>query len=869
MIVSRLESPWSARPCGGAGAPEDAAGRFPVDVAPGESVHHGLVAAGVIPPVDTGDGEARQEWVGRTDWEFAGAVPLPEAARAEERIDLVLDSVDTVARIALNARELGAVADQFVQHRFDVRGSLAAEDAQRIVVRARAPVTYVLEEEARLGARPVNGDWTPYPFVRKSACNFGWDWGPRVPTCGIPGEVRIEAWSTARIAEVRPLVVACDAKAARVEVRVRVEWASAPVAGLHARCELRMPPREANAEPDHRKKGEKRPSKIVELGAVAADGTAVAVIEVERPERWWPRGFGRQPLHTLHVELVDAAGEPLARGDARQRIVCRIGLRSCALDTGADGFGSRFAFAVNGVRVPVTGANWIPAGMFPCAARDRAATERLLDLAVGANLNMLRVWGGGIYEPDAFYDRCDELGLLVWQDFMFACATYPEDEPMPALVEEEARQQVARLCGHPSIVLWCGGNEDVLAWQSWGFRDRLRPGQSWGLRYWTEILPRVCAELDPTRPYWTESPWSGSLERHANDPDHGDRHTWDVKLDAYRSVAPRFTSEFGHQSPPNMETIREALGDAALAIGSPALAVRQRGWGGDEAQYASYLAAAFHPARDFGEWLWQAQLLQARAMETCIAWLRANPARSGGSLFWQLNDVWSGHSWSVIDARLRPKPAYHAVRRAAAPRLVTVQPVGPVPADGAAFPGASSGAGALRVVLVNDMPSRWAARVTVRRIDMHGRTLAEAQERVVVAPRGTDASVDPLALVGAPADPVLEGLVVDVASHEDAIAEEMPVADRDRMRAWWWFAPDVARPRTEPRFDISVGRSIADRWVQVHARTLVRDLWVEPACDWAECTPNLVSLLPGERVHMALRLRGSAAEDPVLRVHAL
>ena len=845
--------------CAHAAMPAGMVGRRFAAEVPG-CVHLDLVRAGVIPPVDQGDGEARQEWVGHADWTWRAQLEVGAEALAEERVELVFECIDTIARVTVNGVHVGDAASQFMPHRFDVRNALRA-GMNEVEVAIRAPVPYVLAEEVRLGARPVNGDWTPYPFIRKSACNFGWDWGPRVPTSGLPGEVRLECWSGARLAEVRPLVTACDGQRARVEVHVRVEWsnAAAPPAGLQARCELRMPPREANAEPDHRRKGEKRPSKVVEFGPLGADGTAVVVMEVERPDRWWPRGIGRQPLHTLHVELADADGAPVARGDAKQRVVRRLGMRTCELDVTPDEHGTRFAFKVNGVQVPVTGANWIPASLFPCEARDATAIDRLIELAAGANLNMLRVWGGGIYEHDHFYERCDEVGMLVWQDFMFACATYPEDEPMPALVEREARHQVARLCSHPSIVLWCGGNEDVLAWQSWGFKERLSPGQTWGIRYWSEILPRVCAELDTTRAYWTDSPWSGSLERHANDPDHGDRHTWDLKLDAYRTMVPRFTSEFGHQGPPNMESLREALGEDALRIGSSELAVRQRAWGGDEAQYAPYLAAAFRPARDFGEWLWQAQLLQARAMETQITWLRANPDRNAGSLFWQLNDVWTGHSWSVVDARMRPKPAYHAVRRAAAPRLVTVQPVGPAGEDGVH---------ALRVVLVNDMPSKWAANVIVRRIDVHGRTLAEGQCGVLVRPRGMDASIDPFDIVGPPGDPHSEGLVVDVPSHEDTIGEEMPLANHDRMRAWWWWAADRDQPEVTPKFDVSMGKSIADRSVQIHARTLVRDLWVEPACDWVECSPNLVSLLPGERAHLVLRVRESDAGVPVLRMHA-
>ena len=858
MIVARPQpESWTVTcvACAHAGAPGGIVGRsFPAEV-PG-CVHLDLVRAGVIPPVDEGDGEARQEWVGHADWEWRGTLDADPRSLGQDRAELVFESLDTVAAVSVNGVAVGEAASQFVQHRFDVRGALR-EGANELRVRVRAPVPYVLAEQERLGARPVNGDWTPYPFVRKSACNFGWDWGPRVPTSGLPGDVRLECWSGLRLASVRPLVVACDAQRARVEVHVEVERSSAGAEpGARVRCELRMPPREANAEPDHRKKSERRPAKLVGFAEPDGSGRAVVAFEVERPDRWGPRGFGRQPLHTLYADLADAAGAPLEPAGERQRTVRRIGLRTCELDANPDEFGTRFAFRVNGVAVPVVGANWIPATLFPVHGRDDAAIDALLDRAVGANLNMLRVWGGGIYEHERFYDRCDELGMLVWQDFMFACATYPEDDPMPALVEREAREQVSRLCGHPSVVLWCGGNEDVLAWQSWGFRERLAPGQSWGIRYWSDILPRACAELDPTRPYWVDSPWSGSLERHANDPDHGDRHTWDLKLDDYRKLVPRFTSEFGHQAPPTFRSIREALGDAELRAGSPALALRQRAWGGDDAQYAPYLAAAFHPARDFAEWLWQAQLLQARAMETQIAWLRAHPARNAGSLFWQLNDVWTGHSWSVVDARMRAKPSYHAVRRAAAPRLVTIQPM-----EDPAEPGSR----VLCAVLVNDTPSKWSARVHVRRIDASGATLAEVQVPVVVRPRSVDSSIDVTAIVGAPGDPASEAIVVDVASHEGALRDDVPLVDRDRMRAWWWFAPDVARPRGEPRFDASVSRSVSDWTVRIHARSMVRDLWIEPEGDWVECSPNLVSLLPGEKVQVAVRMRGDSGQAPALR----
>ena len=853
--------------CEHAGLPAGIVGQSFAAEVPG-CVHLDLVRAGVIPPVDEGDGEARQEWVGHADWEWRGMVTLDAAALAHERVDLAFGSIDTVAEVLVNGCTVGSSMDQFLPARFDVRRA-ARGGANEVRVRIRAPVPFVRAEEARLGPRPVNGDWTPYPFVRKSACNFGWDWGPRVPTSGIPADVRVECWSGVRLASVRPLVTACDAHRARVDVHAEVEWSGADArpGGMHVRCELRMPPRVPGSGDDRSMtKGRGRahdrgPSKVVANAAIGADGRASAVIEVERPERWWPRGLGAQPLHALHVDLVDAGGAPFEPAGERQKIVRRIGLRTCALDTSADEFGSRFAFAVNGAPVPVTGANWIPASLFPVEGLDDGRIDRLVERAAELNLNMLRVWGGGIYEHPRFYERCDELGILVWQDFMFACATYPEDAPMAERVAHEARAQVERLCSHPSIVLWCGGNEDVLAWQSWGFRERLAPGQSWGIGLWDGVLPRVCAELDPTRPYWTDSPWSGSLDLHANDPDHGDRHTWDLKLDAYRSMVPRFTSEFGHQGPPTLRSIREALGDDGLRIGSPELALRQRAWGGDDAQYAPFLAAAFRPARDFGEWIWQAQVLQARAMETQIAWLRSHPERNAGSLFWQLNDVWTGHSWSVIDGRLRAKPAFHAVKRAAAPRLVTIQPVGEPGADGTR---------ALRVVLVNDAPTRWAARVAVRRIDADGRVLAEAGATVKVEPWAVDRSIDVCALVGDPVDRTREAIFADVRVHDDDLRGDVPMPDRLPTRACWWFASDVERPAAEPRVDVRVEGSMGAWVVHVHARGVVRDLWVEPEGDWDECTPNLLTLLPGERVQVAIRMRGSDANGaaPRLRVSA-
>ncbi|MFM1936695.1 MAG: hypothetical protein RI990_1654 [Planctomycetota bacterium] len=870
MLVIRPEpTAWTVTctACAHAGAPAGIVGHAFPSTVPG-CVHLDLERAGLIPSIDSVGGEAAQEWVGHADWRWHAAIPVDDAAASMQVAELVFESIDTVARVAVDGADVGESQSQWIEGRFDVTGQVrdavaSGRTAIGVSVTISAPVPHVRAEERRLGPRPVNGDWTPYPFMRKSACNFGWDWGPRVPTSGIPGDVRLECWSVARLASVRPMVRHCDAASARVEVHMELARppGAAPPPDLHVRAELRMPPRESGEDPTAAGRAQaaarRGPAKLVATVPVDAAGRAMATFDVERPSRWWPRGMGTQPLHALHVETADAAGRPLPRDGGRSRQVRRIGLRSCALDTGADEHGSRFRIVVNGRPVPVVGANWIPASPWPVRGRDDAAIDALLDRAALANLNMLRVWGGGIYEHPRFYDRCDELGILVWQDFMFACATYPEDDPMPALVEREARQQIARLCAHPSIVLWCGGNEDVLAWQSWGFRERLAPGQTWGIGFWQDLLPRICAELDPSRPYWTDSPWSGSLDRHANDPDHGDRHTWDLKLGACRDLVPRFTSEFGHQSPPCVQSLCEVLGDG-WSVGSPEWERRQRAWGGDSAQYAPFLAGEFRPPADDTEWVWQAQAVQARAMEDHVAWLRSNPGRNGGSLFWQLNDVWTGHSWSVIDGRGRTKPAYHAVQRAAAPRLVTLQPVG--------APG-SDGRRSLRVVLVNDAASRWSAKVRLRAVDPAGRTIGEALRAVRVEPWSVDCSIDAVDVLGGPgAGDGAACLVADVAVHEDQVRRDVPLPDRPPLRGWWWFGPDRTRPaRHADHVEVRVEPWMGGQLVRVAARALVRDLWVEPIGDWVECGPNGISLLPGERALMAIRMRHDPAAG--VRVH--
>lgn len=782
--------------------------------------HLDLMREGDLPHPDSPGGEEAQSWVGRTRFSWSRRFKVDPEVAVHTHIDLVCERVDTVASVRVDGMTVLATANEFHPHRVDLRGVLP-DDPERehtIEIVCEGPVAEVERLERELGSRPVNGDWTPYPFMRKTACEFGWDFGPRVPSSGIRGIIALHGWSSARLVGVRPLVTQCTAERARVEVAVDAivdPWSPS----LDVKCEM--------VAPDG--------TRLRASGTIGTSGSTSTRVtfEIPRPMRWFPRGFGAQHLYKLDVAIVTG-------GETIDRTSCMIGLRSVELDSAADGIGERFVIKVNGEPIWCTGANWIPDGLFDQCS-DRARLDARLNQACEANLVMLRVWGGGGYESDAFYSLCDERGILVWQDFAFACATYPEDDPFPARIEAEARWQVSRLSKHPSVAIWCGGNEDILAWAAWGFRERLREGQSWGRRYWLEILPRICAELDPTRPYWPESPWSGSLETHPNDPSCGDRHTWDqeAKVEGLRSVTPRFCSEFGHQSSPSLRSLAEALGIDERELGALSasegctlIASRQRATGGDHPQYR-FLQERFPPATDFASWIVQAQVVQAKAMRIAFTWLRANRPRSMGALVWQLNDAWTGHAWSLIDVRGRAKPAWHAVRDACAPRIIVIQPRD----------------GELVVDAINESRDPWRSQVLLTRLPLSSDSLGEEAprhvERFEVAPRSVArVCVVPIALcpddtaiLFAEATTGLERPPLSSSWHS-AVHEN---ALRSGGRA---FVPKAELRWAESPVTSKEGEVSAQ--LEVRATTPLMDAVIVPTGPWVSVEPMFLSMAGGE-----------------------
>jgi beta-mannosidase len=758
-------------------------------------VHTDLLSAGVIPDPYLLDNEERVSWIGHEQWSYEADIQAPHA----DRVDLVCEGLDTVATISVNGEPVAQTANMHRAYRFPVT-ELMRHGGSRLRVTFDSAIRYAEEQRDRLGDRPRSYP-QPYNFVRKMACNFGWDWGPSLVTAGIWRPAWLHCWSIARLAQVRPAVTV-DRGTGIVELHLMIE-------------RTRELPLVVTAEVD----GVRAVARLA-----GSESTANLRLAVPHVARWWPHGIGDPARYALTVTLSTVDGEPLDRWRRA------IGFRTVRVDTTPDADGTPFVLLINDRPVFVRGANWIPDDAFPSRV-DASRYARRLSQAVAANVNLLRVWGGGTYESRQFYQTADQLGLLVQQDFAFACAAYPEEEPFRGEVEAEARDNVLRLAPHPSLVLWTGNNENHWGHRDWGWVDEL-DGKSWGRGYYNQLLPGIVAELDPTRPYWPGSPYSGSEERHPNDPAHGTTHIWDVwnsrDYSHYRSYRPRFVAEFGYQGPPAYATLRRALPDGSVAPDTPGMARRQKAPDGQD-KIARGLAEHLPPPGDADDWHYLAQVNQARAIRVGVEHFRSLKPLCMGTIVWQLNDCWPVIAWSAVDGDGRLKPMWHALREAYADRLITFQP---------------HDAG-VALVTVNDTAQAWRERITVTRRRLDGVVCAAATIDVVTHVSSA----------------IWSRLPENVVTAGDP-ASELLLAEAPGRRAWWFFAEDRDIAFPPAAFDADVVPTSDGYAVTLAARSILRDLVVQPDRLNPDATVDrsLVTLLPGEKV--TFQVRSPAPLDP-------
>ena len=639
-------------------------------------VHTDLRRAGVIDDPYYRDNEEKLQWIGEAEWIYEREFDVAPGILDRDRVLLRCEGLDTLATIDLNGRRLARTDNQFRVWEFDVKDRLRP-GKNSIHIEFASPLAYGRRRskaDPRLRSKGSECTLPGGNWVRKSPCNFGWDWGPKLVTCGIWKSIGIVAFDTARLSDVQILQDHSKRGGVGLSVGVGVEIVSAGAAGaLRATRSAGQTP--ASASASVRGLSVKvcvsfKGRAIAEATVPLRGGKARAELVIAKPRLWWPAGMGEQALYDVSVVLIETASG--AELDLQSK---RIGLRTLTLERHKDQWGESFYFAANGAAFFAKGANWIPADTFP-SSLTREDYADLLRSARDANMNMLRVWGGGIYEADAFYDLCDELGLCVWQDFMFACMAYPTfDRAFLETVEAEARDNVRRLRHHPCLALWCGNNE--MEQQAVGLRGS-GGKMSWRdyRRLFDRRLARVVRELAGDTDYWPSSPHSPRGDRaDFNNPRCGDAHLWNVwhgraPFEWYRTCGHRFNSEFGFQAFPEPKTVRGFTARRDRNVTTAVMEHHQRSGIGNST-ILQYLLSWFRLPTSFEMLLWTSQILQGLAIKYAVEhWRRSRP-RGMGTLYWQLNDCWPAVSWSSIDYHGRWKALHYLARRFFAPVLAS------------------------------------------------------------------------------------------------------------------------------------------------------------------------------------------------------
>jgi len=726
MNAQSLSGQWQFRQVG-------SAEWWPATVPGG--VHTDLLALGRIPDPFVGDNEKKVAWVAEQDWEYRCRFAPADAVLAEEKVFLICEGLDTLAEVSLNGQVVGAANNMYRRYTWEIKHLLRIGENE-LLIRFRSPVKFVQAEQAKRPLKGVSQAIEGSPHLRKAPCQFGWDWGPQLPPIGVWKEIRLEGRSAARLEDVH-LRQRHGERNVTVSVAVAVErWNEAPLTLV-----LRV------TSPDGHE--------VWEATAPIHERSATAAVAIENPQLWWPNGYGDQPLYGVEVYLEQ-------RGtlvDARR---FQLGLRTIELRQEPDRWGKSFTFVVNGVPIFAKGSNWIPADSFPTRLREGkgpgASLEQLIRDAAVTHQNMLRVWGGGFYEEDAFYDLCDRYGILVWQDCIFSCSIYPLDRAnFVDDVHREIIDNVRRLRHRASLALWCGNNEMEWGWEMWGWAEPdLTPEQRAALakmaerewrvqilldtinsmqllpdwrtlreaydRFFHITLPGWLATLDPDRPYWPSSPSSNTPFHDVNGQRQGDAHYWEVwhgrkPFTAYREQFPRFMSEFGFQSLPPLATIRTYADEPDWNMTSYIMEHHQKNAAGNGLIIAQ-MTENYRMPKDFPSLVYTSLVLQAEGIRYGVEHWRRHMDRVSGTLYWQLNDCWPVASWSSLDYFGRWKALHYAARRFYAPVLLSIEDVGTN----------------MAVHVTSDLQQPWSGLVRWTLETLDGMVIRSGEETVQAAP---------------------------------------------------------------------------------------------------------------------------------------
>lgn len=640
------------------------------------SVYQDLLDQGRMEDPYFRDNEDRALEIMKQDFEYRNFFDVGKAQLAgADEVLLRFHGLDTIADITLNGTFLKQVDNMHRTWDFSVK-HLLKEKENELVIYFHSPVLYIAEQfekdPAILGTEDA---MKGFPKIRKGHYMFGWDWGPRLPDAGIWKPVELLFVEKARLTRV---YIRQNWKPDLSEVKLCVENKIAEAASFwkavkavrDADC---AEEREFDAVEDSKTYGLKITVTDLQGEKLYDRVDAAMPLVIETPQLWWPNGYGSQPLYTVVVELTDAEGETVY-----DSVVKRIGLRTMTMNTEKDAYGNAFAHLVNGVEIFAMGADYIPEDNI-LHRMNSARTRDLLLQCKAANFNCIRVWGGGLYPDDSFFDICDELGLMVWQDFMFACANYRLTEDFEENIMAELKNQIRRLAHHASLGLWCGNNEmEMFVDQGeWGAKNEIKSDY---VKIYEYLFPKLLKKEDPDRFYWPASPSTGGGFDFPNDPDRGDVHYWEVwhgnkPFTEYRKFYFRYLSEFGFQSFPSIKTVETFTLPKDRNVFSYVMEKHQRNAAAN-GKIMNYMEQTFLYPNSLDTLIYASQLLQAEAIRYGVEHFRRNRGRCMGTVYWQLNDCWPVASWSSIDYYGRWKALHYYAKRFFAPVLISCEEEG-------------------------------------------------------------------------------------------------------------------------------------------------------------------------------------------------
>jgi len=825
------------------------------------SVHTDLLAHGLIPDPYLGAPEAGLQWIGLADWEYETRFDVDALLLTQRHLELVFEGLDTFAEVSLNGRELLRANNAFRTWRVCVKEHLqAGENILRIVF--RSPIRTVLPRVQAMpnkitgnyislyGDEPV--DALTANFVRKPGYHYGWDWGPRYVSSGIWRPVRLEAWDGLKIDDMVITTQSLDAQTAQLQLTLDVQSDDTQ----ETQVEITILDPQGNILDTLRHSTQLPPGRE----------QITLPVTISHPRRWWPVGYGEQARYTFQARILAQHNE--------HRQERRVGLRTVALDRSIEGDHQAFAFIINGVPVFAKGANVIPFDMFP-ARVTRERLQRELQAARDANMNMLRIWGGGYYQSNDFFDIADELGLMVWHDFMFGGGMPPAyDAEFRANVVMEARDNIRRLRHHPSLVLWCGNNEEEVTWRNWDWGNRKgleAADPEFAARVWqgyvdlfNHDLRQVVAEEGLGVPYWSSSP-GNDLDDVTNVEHRGLYHYWDVwggpayPVAQYLNVTPRFMAEFGLQAWPSLRTVASFARQEERDIQHPVIRAHQKfmtGAGaerimegaeqliaqGGNGRILHYIQHEFDAPRTFSDFVYLSQMTQAEGIELAILHHRASMPWTMGTLYWQFNDVWPGASWSSVDYFGRWKALHYHARRFFAD--VTVAAL------------RKDGVTQLSIISDRQHPTdgQWRLRV----MDFNGHIRKEQSANTTLAPLSANR-------IGQFSDHDLLG-DADPRSHLAVFEWSEAGKVYSRKLVYFDHAKHLALPRSDIKVELRAAAS-GRYHLQLQSASLARAVWIEfGAPDAVELvtglSDNAFDLLPGEPVQVTFE---SAAEIDLLR----